>query len=152
MIGTGVAMAARPGRPVTGLAVGQVRRGAAVVWLVVGVGLPTVHRGDFCIDVTRPRVSVAGEPVLLTRKEYELLALICAANGAVCRRSLLIAEVWGPHLSDMDNTLNVHVANLRSKLARRGLIETVRGSGYRLGERPEPAVASNPSAALVSSR
>lgn len=97
-----------------------------------------VRRDDVVVHLLRQRVTVAGMPVLMSRKEYQVLALISAADGAVCPRERIVAEIWGPGATGADNTLYVHVAMLRAKLARPGLIETVRGAGYRLGGRPMP--------------
>lgn len=69
---------------------------------------------------------------MLARKEFQLLALIASEAGAVCGRARLIAEIWGTPWPGVDDTMNVHMATLRAKLRRPGLIETVRGHGYRL--------------------
>lgn len=98
---------------------------------------PIVRRGDVAIDLDRLTVSVAGEPVPLSTKELQVLTLIAAERGEVCSRQRLIAEVWGRPWPGATNTLHVHVATLRSKLARPDILETVRGIGYRL-RRAEP--------------
>ncbi|MTD55828.1 response regulator transcription factor [Amycolatopsis pithecellobii] len=87
---------------------------------------------DVEIDLPRHEVSVAGEPIALSRKEFQLLAMLAAADGEVCPRDRLIAEVWGETWAGANRTLDVHVATLRTKLGRPGLIVTVRGVGYRL--------------------
>ena len=61
-----------------------------------------------------------------------LAALLADADGAVCTRDRLVAEVWGRRWAGADRTLDVHVATLRTKLARPGMVATVRGVGYRL--------------------
>jgi len=95
--------------------------------------------GDIDIDIPRHEVSVGGAPVALSRKEFQVLAMIAAAKGAVCPRERLIAEVWGGPWAGANRTLDVHVATLRTKLGRPGLIITVRGVGYRLADRTAPA-------------
>lgn len=96
---------------------------------------PEVLRArDVEIDVGRYAASAAGEPIALSRKEFQLLALIAQAGGDVCTRERLIADVWGETWAGANRTLDVHVATLRTKLDRPGLIETVRGVGYRLGQ------------------
>ncbi|MGZ8515289.1 MAG: response regulator transcription factor [Candidatus Limnocylindrales bacterium] len=87
------------------------------------------------IDVARRIVHVDGQQVELTRTEFEILAALAREPGAVVERSALLASVWGPGYSD-DHLVDVHVANLRRKLAdnpdQPRFIETVRGVGYRL--------------------
>lgn len=90
---------------------------------------------DVEIDPGRFEVSVAGRPIALSRKEFQLLHTIAAAGGDVCARQQLISQIWGQPWPGANRTLDVHVASLRTKLDRPGLIETVRGVGYRLGSR-----------------
>jgi DNA-binding response OmpR family regulator len=90
--------------------------------------------GDVRVDLGRHEVTVAGESVALSRKEFQVLALVMAAGGAVCTRERILAEVWGRTWSGANRTLDVHVATLRTKLGRPALLETVRGVGYRLGQ------------------
>jgi DNA-binding response OmpR family regulator len=97
-----------------------------------------VRVGDIEIDIPRFAVSAGGEPVSLSRKEFELLAVIALADGDVCTRERLIAEVWGQPWPGANRTLDVHVGTLRAKLGRPGLVETVRGVGYRLARRTPP--------------
>ncbi|GAB3288530.1 response regulator transcription factor [Parasphingorhabdus pacifica] len=92
----------------------------------------TIRVGDVEINLARFELSVSGTPISLSRKEFQLLSAIAAAGGDVCTRETLIAEVWGETWSGANRTLDVHVATLRTKIDRPGLIETVRGVGYRL--------------------
>ena len=94
---------------------------------------------DVVIDLERHAVTVAGEAVNLTRKEFQVLALLAASKGAVCTRSRIVAEVWGRTWAGANRTLDVHVATLRTKLGRAELVQTVRGVGYRLGLPAAPA-------------
>ncbi|GAA3851519.1 response regulator transcription factor [Saccharothrix violaceirubra] len=87
---------------------------------------------DVRLDLARHEVTVGGEPVALSRKEFQVFALVVAAGGAVCTRERIIAEVWGRSWAGANRTLDVHVATLRTKLGRPALLETVRGVGYRL--------------------
>jgi DNA-binding response OmpR family regulator len=98
---------------------------------------------DVEIDIPRFEVMVGGAPVALSRKEFQLLAMIAVADGDVCPRERLIAEVWGETWAGANRTLDVHVATLRTKLDRPGLIETVRGVGYRLGNRAPRATSAD---------
>ncbi|MFD5101894.1 response regulator transcription factor [Streptomyces albidochromogenes] len=88
--------------------------------------------GGVRIELPTRRVSVAGVEVQLTRKEFDLLALLAQRPGVVFRREQIISEVWRTSWEGTGRTLEVHVASLRSKLRMPALIETVRGVGYRL--------------------
>ncbi|MEU2163814.1 response regulator transcription factor [Streptomyces chengbuensis] len=88
--------------------------------------------GTVTIELPTRRVSVDGTDVQLTRKEFDLLALLAQRPGVVFRREQIISEVWRTSWEGTGRTLEVHVASLRSKLAMPALIETVRGVGYRL--------------------
>ncbi len=85
--------------------------------------------GPVTIELSTRRVSVDGSPVQLTRKEFDLLALLAQRPGVVFRREQIISEVWRTSWEGTGRTLEVHVASLRSKLRRPALIETVRGVG-----------------------
>jgi DNA-binding response OmpR family regulator len=112
------------------------------------VGSPSAGTGpsdvvvidDVTIDLHRHVVTVEGKEVQLTRKEFQVLALLARSNGAVCTRSRIVAEVWGRTWAGANRTLDVHVATLRTKIGHPELVQTVRGVGYRLGlpeTRPE---------------
>ncbi|MER6104040.1 response regulator transcription factor [Streptomyces sp. NPDC001832] len=91
-----------------------------------------LHLGHVHIELPTRRVSVDGSEVQLTRKEFDLLALLAQRPGVVFRREQIISEVWRTNWEGTGRTLEVHVASLRSKLRLPALIETVRGVGYRL--------------------
>jgi DNA-binding response OmpR family regulator len=93
---------------------------------------------EVTIDLQRHAVTVGGRSVTLTRKEFQVLALLASSGGAVCTRNRIVAEVWGRSWAGANRTLDVHIATLRTKLGRADLVQTVRGVGYRLGL-PEPA-------------
>ncbi|WP_269856637.1 response regulator transcription factor [Streptomyces sp. RPT161] len=93
---------------------------------------PEVRLGPIAIELPTRQVAVDGEPVALTRKEFDLLALLAQRPGVVFRREQIISEVWRTNWEGTGRTLEVHVASLRSKLGLPTLIETVRGVGYRL--------------------
>ncbi|PVZ14339.1 response regulator transcription factor [Actinomycetospora cinnamomea] len=88
--------------------------------------------GGVVLDRARHVLTVDGAAVPLSRKEFAVLALLADADGAVCTRDRLVAEVWGQRWPGADRTLDVHVATLRTKLGRPGMVATVRGVGYRL--------------------
>jgi DNA-binding response OmpR family regulator len=93
---------------------------------------PLPDLGRLSIELSTRRVSVDGETVQLTRKEFDLLALLAQRPGVVFRREQIISEVWRTSWAGTGRTLEVHVASLRHKLAMPALIETVRGVGYCL--------------------
>ncbi|MFF9688621.1 response regulator transcription factor [Streptomyces sp. NPDC014623] len=99
--------------------------------------LAALRIGSVRIELPTRRVSVGGQEVQLTRKEFDLLALLAQRPGVVFRREQIISEVWRTSWEGTGRTLEVHVASLRSKLRLPALIETVRGVGYRLV--PPPA-------------
>ncbi|WP_327584392.1 response regulator transcription factor [Nonomuraea sp. NBC_00507] len=92
-----------------------------------------VNVGDVRIDLESRQVTVAGDPVTLTRREFDVLALLAREPGVVRSREEILDEVWGDPLLSASRSLDVHVAGLRSKTGRPGLVETLRGTGYRLG-------------------
>ena len=105
----------------------------AVLRRTRGLGVaPTVIAGDVEVDLSRRSVTVAGEPVTLARKEFDLLAALARREGAVVARDELLDEVWGSVDASARRTLEAHVGLVRSKLGRPGAIVTVRGVGYRL--------------------
>lgn len=88
--------------------------------------------GPLQVDEARRTVSLEGEPVPLTPTEFDILALLTRQPGVVVSRPDLLAIVWGPEYDD-DHLVDVHVANLRRKVGE-GVIETVRGVGYKLAD------------------
>jgi DNA-binding response OmpR family regulator len=94
-----------------------------------------VDIGGLTIDFTARRVLKGGSEVTLTRKEFDILAALARRPGMAVARDRIIIEVWqtsyvGPHV------LDVHMAALRGKLGDPGLVQTVRGVGYRLNTEP----------------
>jgi two-component system response regulator RegX3 len=88
--------------------------------------------GTLVVDTRTRRVELNGEELTLTRKEFDLLALLIADPGALHSRDHILEEVWDPHWYGPTKTLDVHIASLRRKLGDPALIETVRGVGFRL--------------------
>ena len=87
--------------------------------------------GDVVVERAGREVRVAGEPVELRPKEFDLLAYLIANRGAVISRDALLERVWGYDYAGGTRTVDVHVAQLRRKLDRPDLIRTVRGAGYK---------------------
>ena len=86
--------------------------------------------GDVQLDPVTRRVSVAGEPMMLTATEFDLLAHLMDNPGRVYSRDQLLSEVWGYAAVVGTRTVDVHVAQVRSKLGEHDIIRTVRGVGY----------------------
>ncbi|GGN84340.1 DNA-binding response regulator [Actinoplanes lobatus] len=90
-----------------------------------------VEVGPLCIDPGARSVTVDGEPVNLTRKEFDILASLARQPGVALTRERIMLDVWQTTWSGK-HTLEVHVASLRNKLGDPDLVQTVRGVGYRL--------------------
>jgi DNA-binding response OmpR family regulator len=86
---------------------------------------------DVVLDRESRDVTVAGAPIELTTKEFDLLAFFMANSGIVVSRDLLLDRVWGVEYPGGTRTVDVHVAQLRRKLGRPDLIRTLRGAGYK---------------------
>jgi DNA-binding response OmpR family regulator len=97
-----------------------------------GANGSVIEVGTLAVDRRTRRVTVAGDTVTLTPKEFDLLAFLADDAGAVRPRQELLENVWDPHWYGPTKTLDVHVASLRKKLGDPGWIETVRGVGFRL--------------------
>ena len=91
--------------------------------------------GSLAVDVKRRAVTVDGEPVILTYKEFELLCYLLENRGVVLSRDQILTKIWDYNYSGETRTVDVHIRTLRQKLGDAGaLIETVRGVGYRLAQ------------------
>jgi two-component system response regulator ResD len=87
--------------------------------------------GDVVVQRGAREVTVEGRPVELTVKEFDLLAWLIEHTGIVFSREQLLDRVWGISYLGGTRTVDVHVAQVRRKLARPELIRTVRGAGYK---------------------
>jgi two-component system, OmpR family, response regulator len=90
-----------------------------------------IELGDVSLNRETHDVTIAGRSVELTAKEFDLLAYFLSNPGAVLSRDVLLDRVWGVSYPGGTRTVDVHVAQLRRKLGRPGLIRTLRGSGYK---------------------
>jgi DNA-binding response OmpR family regulator len=92
--------------------------------------------GELSVDFDARRVSIREQELALSRKEFDLLAVLVRNAGRVVRREDLMAEVWDENWFGSTRTLDVHIGWLRRKLGDDGhpprLIQTVRGVGFRL--------------------
>ncbi|MFE0748406.1 response regulator transcription factor [Gordonia sp. NPDC058843] len=92
-----------------------------------------VTTGDIVVDLDARLVTVAGADVALTPKEFELLAHLVTRRGEAVSREQLMDAIWGDAYVAISRSLDVHMTALRAKLGRPGVIETIRGYGYRWG-------------------
>lgn len=93
--------------------------------------------GDLVLDRESVTVTAAGQTVSLTAREFELLALMMARPKKVFTREQLYEAAWGGTFMGDDNTVNVHISNLRAKLAKVSkteYIKTVWGIGFKMCE------------------
>ena len=92
-----------------------------------------ITMGGLTLDRTSHTVTLQGEPVPLTLKEYALLERFMTHPGRVFTRDQLLSDVWGMDYAGETRTVDVHVGTLRTKLGDFGhRITTVRGVGYRM--------------------
>jgi DNA-binding response OmpR family regulator len=93
---------------------------------------PLVRRiGALEIDFGFDTVTLAGDPVPLTRSEFRLLALLAERAGEVVTRHEMMEHLWQSEYVGIERAGDIHVSNLRRKLGA-GMIETIRGEGYLL--------------------
>jgi len=91
--------------------------------------------GDLELDLLSRLVTVAGAPVELQPREFQLLSYLMRHEGQVVTRTMLLENVWEYNFDPQTNVVDVHISRLRQKLDPDGdtkRIETVRGAGYRL--------------------
>jgi len=111
------------------------------LWRRTGVDARNVLRcGALEMDLANYTVQVAGQPVDLTYKEYELLRFMATNADRVLNRETLLNRVWGYDFYGGARTVDVHIRRLRSKIEDRHhtFIETVRNVGYRFRALPTP--------------
>ena len=98
-----------------------------------GESSPVLRMGALELDTRQHTVTAGGEPVQLTRKEYDLLRLFLEQPGKAFSREELLSRVWSSDFMGETRTVDVHIRTLRSKLGSCGdCIRTVRGVGYRM--------------------
>ena len=96
----------------------------------------TYAAGPLCLSVSKHMVTVSGNEVVLTYKEFELLKYLFENKGMVLTRDQILQHIWGYDFDGENRTVDVHIRTLRHKLSEAGsLIETIRGVGYRIGDR-----------------
>jgi two-component system OmpR family response regulator len=93
---------------------------------------------DLRIDLLAHRVTRAGKPIQLQRREFKLLEYLARHAEQVVTRTMLLENVWDHHFDPQTNVIDVHISKLRQKIdgaSSHPLLHTVRGIGYRLGTR-----------------
>jgi len=93
---------------------------------------PPARVGGLEVDERTRRATLDGRELELTTKEFDVLAALARDPGAVVSRRRLLEDVWETTWYGSSKTIDVHVGALRRKLGEPGLIETVRGIGFRL--------------------
>ena len=93
---------------------------------------PVLEAAGVVLDPAGHTATRGGRLLDLTRKEFAVLEVLLAARGQVVSPEALVEQVWDEQLDPLSNTLRMTVMTLRRKLGEPALIETVRGSGYRL--------------------
>ncbi len=97
-------------------------------------GGDVVKHGPLIVDIRTRRVSVSGSEIVLTPKEFDILEILVADPGRVVGRQEILEGAWDAHWYGPTKVLDVHMASLRRKLGLPGLIETIYGRGFRLGD------------------
>jgi DNA-binding response OmpR family regulator len=93
-----------------------------------------IRHGPLTVDLRTRKVTVAGQEVALTPKEFDILECLAADPGRVQSRQEILESAWDSHWYGPTKVLDVHMAALRRKLGVQGLIETAYGRGFRLGD------------------
>ncbi len=100
-----------------------------------GLASPVLQVGPLTLDTRSGRVMLQGDPLAMTSHEYKVLAYLMHHPDTVVSRSELTEHIYAQDFDRDSNTIEVFIARLRKKLPA-GLIETVRGLGYRLAATP----------------
>lgn len=108
-----------------------------------GGSLPLLRLGAFEIDIQRQQLSLEGEPVVLTQKEFDLSAYLFQNPGKLLSRDHLLNKIWGIHADVDTRTVDTHISRLRKKLGLDGSrgwkLVPVYGVGYRFERVAAPA-------------
>jgi DNA-binding response OmpR family regulator len=93
----------------------------------------TIAHGSLRISLRTREVEVDNRPISVTRKEFDLLALLASEPGEVFSRKRIMSKVWNDESSLGSRTIDTHIGTLRAKLGDRSWVVTVHGIGFRLG-------------------
>jgi two-component system KDP operon response regulator KdpE len=104
----------------------------------------TFEVGDLDIDVLHHMATLAGSPLQLTAKEFELLSYLARHAGKVCTHHMILKDVWGPGYGAESNYVRVYTHRLRKKMGDEDgrLLKTVPGVGYQLIAEDHSTVAN----------
>jgi two-component system, cell cycle response regulator CtrA len=95
-----------------------------------------IRTGELTVDLDKKTVEVAGARVHLTKKEYQVLELLCLRKGTVLTKEMFLHHIYGDVDQPVLKIIDVFICNMRKKLAYisngKDFIETVRGRGYTL--------------------
>ncbi|WP_084724807.1 response regulator transcription factor [Streptacidiphilus melanogenes] len=97
-------------------------------------GTELIVHGPLTVDPRTRRVTVGGQEIALTPKEFDILHCLAVDPGRVVTRQEILERAWDAHWYGPTKVLDVHIAALRRKLGAPGLVETVYGRGFRLGD------------------
>jgi two-component system, OmpR family, catabolic regulation response regulator CreB len=115
---------------------GLLRRSGFVVRAAQTVAAPVGAAQGLVVDLQSQRATMQGQPLVLTRREFGLLAHLVRQPGRIYSREVLLAAVWGSDTDSTDRTVDTHIKTLRAKLQQIDptcdCIETHRGMGYAL--------------------
>ncbi|MCL2856595.1 MAG: response regulator transcription factor [Oscillospiraceae bacterium] len=92
----------------------------------------TLVHGDIVLSYESYEVAQGGQPIKLTRREFEMLGAFMASAGKVLTRQQLLDQAWGYDYFGDDRIVDVHIKNLRRKLSGE-VIHTIKGVGYKFG-------------------
>src|SRR5215217_3847661 len=93
---------------------------------------PVLEAADVVLDPARRTAARAGRPLDLTPKEFAVLEVLLAAQGAVVAAEEMAEHAWDERLDPLSKTVRMTIMTLRRKLGDPPLVETIRGSGYRV--------------------
>lgn len=104
-----------------------------------GKRTPTLEAGPVCLDTVKRKVTLNGEAIHLTVKEFSILEFLLHNKGSTVSRFNLAEHIWGEEFDpfSMSNYVDVHIKNLRKKLTAHGddlIIKTIRGIGFIIDE------------------
>lgn len=108
-----------------------VARIRALVRRAAGRAEPILSAGDLSVDPVAGRVSLAGQQIDLTAREWRILTYLLHRRGQIVSQNQLAEHIYSQEEARDSNTIEVYVARLRKKLGRQ-IIQTVRGLGYRM--------------------
>lgn len=101
----------------------------ALIRRTSGQSESTLQIGDVCLNLAKKTVTVAGQAVVLTAREYAILEMLALKRGQVVTKTMIYEHIFDENDDTLSNLVEVHVSNLRKKLGKE-LIGTRRGLGY----------------------